>query len=120
VIYLTIDIIKSKGGEIIFANEGGKKIASYFETAKKYLLNDPKDLLNVLLEFDKTTINDKMIKNLDKDCWTSPKFNLESAANSSHAVKYLFSLCKAMYDFYKVYTETEPLRIKLDEMRLEV
>jgi dynein heavy chain len=46
-----------------------------------------------------------------------PKFSLESAASSSFAIKFIFSWVKAMYDFYKVYTETEPIRVKLEEMR---
>ena len=29
-----------------------RKEENYFETAKKYLLNDPKDLLDILLHFD--------------------------------------------------------------------
>ena len=35
----------------------GKKEANYFETAKKYLLNDPRDLLDTLMHFDKHSIN---------------------------------------------------------------
>lgn len=54
---LLADIIKEKGGEIIMRNvEGslGKKEEDFFTTAKKYLLNDPKELLDLLLiKYDK-------------------------------------------------------------------
>jgi len=47
--------IKNKGGEIIISQVSAldiKKEENYFETAKKYLLNDPKDLLDILIHYD--------------------------------------------------------------------
>ena len=44
-------IIKAKGGEIIYQS-GIKKEENYFETAKRYLLNDPKELLDILMNYD--------------------------------------------------------------------
>jgi len=38
---------------------------------------------------------------------------LESASKCSIAVKYLYSWIAAMYDFNKVFLETQPLREKL-------
>lgn len=35
----------------------GKKEEDYFNTAKKYLLADPKELLDLLLNFKKENIN---------------------------------------------------------------
>ena len=40
-------------------------------------------------------------------------FNAEKAASCSFAVKFLYSWIMAMYDFNKVYLETQPLREKL-------
>ena len=54
------DLIKEKGGEIIMKNiEGsfGKKEEDFFGTAKKYLLNDPKELMDMLQLYDKDHIN---------------------------------------------------------------
>ena len=54
---------------------------------------------------------------LNASVMKDPKFTLESAASSSFAIKFIFSWVKAMYDFYKVYTETEPIRVKLESMK---
>jgi len=120
VVYLCIDQIKSQGGDLITGMENGKKVVLYFETAKRYLLNDPKALLDMLINFDKTQITQKMINNLEKDCFSREEFNMENAKKSSIAAAGLFAWVKAMFSFYKVYTETEPLRIKLGEMKIIV
>lgn len=39
----------------------GKKEENYFETAKKYLLNDTKELLDLLMNYNKDTINPQYI-----------------------------------------------------------
>ena len=65
-VILCENIILSRGGEIIMTGEVGKKYIvylflrteNYLETAKKYLLNDPRDLLEILLNFDKDSISD--------------------------------------------------------------
>ena len=46
-----------------------------------------------------------------------PKFNEADAYGGSKATGYLFGWVKAMYDFNKVFTETEPLRKQLDEVK---
>ena len=48
-------IIISKGGELIIDKQ--TKEVNYFDTAKKYLLNDPKELLEVLMNFDKHSVD---------------------------------------------------------------
>lgn len=50
-VILCESIIKAKGGEIIYQS-GIKKEENYFETAKRYLLNDPKELLDILMNYD--------------------------------------------------------------------
>jgi dynein heavy chain len=37
----------------------GKKEEDYFGTAKSFLLNDPKDLLEILMKYDRDAITDK-------------------------------------------------------------
>ena len=56
---MNLDKIKANGGEVIMtAKEGsvGKKEENYFETAKRYLLNDTKELLDLLKNYDKNAI----------------------------------------------------------------
>lgn len=36
---------------------GGKKEENYFETAKRYLLTDTRELLEILMTYDKDNIN---------------------------------------------------------------
>lgn len=56
VIILVIDNIKKKGGDIQFKIINGKKEDDFFGTAKAYLLNDPKDLLDILKNYEKDNI----------------------------------------------------------------
>jgi dynein heavy chain, axonemal len=46
-----------------------------------------------------------------------PDFCLERAKTCNLAVKYLFSWAQAMYDYNKVFTQTKPLRDKLEATR---
>lgn len=58
-----------------------------------------------------------MIKKLEEKVMTRPEFNFASVERCSFATKFLYMWVKAMVDYYKVYTETKPLREKLVEMR---
>ncbi|KAL4464296.1 hypothetical protein ABPG72_011341 [Tetrahymena utriculariae] len=112
------DTLKEKGGQIILRNiEGqiGKKEEDYFNTAKKWLLADPKELLDLLLNFKKENINQAYIKKLEEKILSHEDWSLEKAKTCSHAIKYIFSWCQAMYDFNKVFRETQPLRDKLEK-----
>lgn len=53
---------------------GGKKEENYFETAKRYLLNDTRELLEILMTYDKDNINPSLIKLLEQKCLTRPEF----------------------------------------------
>jgi dynein heavy chain, axonemal len=120
VVILNIDSITKKGGSVISKNvQGaiGKKEEDYFETAKKYLLNEPKELLDMLLDYDKNSIKGSAVAKVEQGCFSNPNFNLESAKHSSYAVQFLFAWVKAMVDYFKVYTETKPLREKLGVMQ---
>jgi len=65
VVTLQLDNIKKNGGNLIMKNiEGsmGKKEEDYLETAKLYLLKDTKELLDLLLEYDRNNIKEAYIK----------------------------------------------------------
>lgn len=53
VVILCQEAIKKQGGQIIIKNVDGKKEEDYFETAKKYLLNDVAGLMTLLTEYKK-------------------------------------------------------------------
>ncbi len=75
VVILNIDSIKKMGGNIIMKNlDLGKKEEDYFETAKKYLLNDPKELLDMLKNYDRDNIPAQHIKNLEIKVMPDPDF----------------------------------------------
>lgn len=62
-------IVNEKQGKIIMKEDKdskvfGKKIEDYFETAKRYLLADPKGLLQLLQTYKKENINPKYISKL--------------------------------------------------------
>ena len=61
-VIICIEKIKEKGGEMLYTNPapsqvGSKKEEDYFGTAKRYLLNEPKELLDILMNFEKPGIN---------------------------------------------------------------
>ena len=58
------DKIKAVGGQIIIKTVEGKKEEDYFETAKRYLLNDVSSLMKNLTEYEKENINPQFIKKL--------------------------------------------------------
>lgn len=64
VVCLLLDKLKSQGGNIIVKTVDGKKEDDYFETAKKYLLNDVNALMKDLVEYKKESINPALIKRL--------------------------------------------------------
>lgn len=92
-VILNIDSIKKKGGEITIKavkDQIGKKEEDYFDTAKRYLLNDPKDLLEVLDKYDKNHIKPQFIAKIENQCKQNPQFTFERAEQSSYAIKFLF------------------------------
>ena len=116
VVILNQDTVRKKGGQIITKNiEGtfGQKEEDYFETAKRFLLNDSKELLDMLKNYDREAIPAAFISTLEKKIIPDPDFQLERAKTCSYAVQFLYSWARAMYDFNKVFLETKPLRDKL-------
>lgn len=51
IVILLQDKIKQVGGQIVIKTVEGKKEEDYFETAKKYLLNDVTTLMKSLTEY---------------------------------------------------------------------
>ena len=64
IVILLQDKIKAVGGQIIIKTVEGKKEEDYFETAKRYLLNDVSSLMKNLTEYEKENINPQFIKKL--------------------------------------------------------
>jgi dynein heavy chain len=114
VVILLQDKIKAVGGQIVIKTVDGKKEEDYFETAKKYLLNDVTTLMKDLVEYKKENINPAFIKKLNEKIMGDPEFTLDRAKSSSYAIQFLFLWVKAMFDFNKVFNETRPLREKLE------
>ena len=111
-------IKKNLNGEIVVRPDPdpknfGKKIEDYFETAKRYLLNDPKELLEILKHYDKDNVNPALITKLENKIMNNKDFTYQRASECSYALKFLYSWVKAIYDYHKVYTETQPLRDEL-------
>ena len=64
IVILLQDQIKKVGGQVVIKTVDGKKEEDYFETSKKYLLNDVTTLMKSLTEYDKENINHNFIKKL--------------------------------------------------------
>jgi dynein heavy chain len=81
VVILLTDHIKRVGEIIITAvkDQIGKKEENYFLTAKSFLLNDPKELLSVLMSYDRNSINPNYIAKMERVCASHPKFNEKDA-----------------------------------------
>ena len=122
VVILMTDYIK-KNGEIIMQNVAGqtiKKEENYFETAKKYLLNDTKELLDLLMTYDRENIKPAYIAKLEQKVIPQAKFNEKDAYGASKATGFLFGWVKCMYDYFRVFTDTKPIREEMLRMGLIV
>jgi dynein heavy chain len=64
---------------------------------------------------EKENIPPAYIRKLEKRVVGDPYFNAESASKASVAILSLFFWVRALYDFDKIFKNTEPLRIKLAE-----
>jgi dynein heavy chain len=72
VVVLLQDKLKANNAQIIIKNVDGKKEEDYFETAKKYLLNDVTTLMKDLIEYKKENINPALIKKLQEKIMVDP------------------------------------------------
>ena len=67
--------------------------------------------------YDKDSINPAFIKKLEEKIISQPEFSLHSVEKCSYATKFLYMWVKAMYDYFRVFTDTKPLREQLVQMR---
>jgi dynein heavy chain, axonemal len=71
----------------------------------------------MLQNYKKDFINPRNIKQLEEKVLIKPEFNFQAVERTSFATKFLYLWVNAMLGYYKVFTETKPLREKLAEMR---
>ncbi len=69
------------------------------------------------MDYDKDNINPQFIKTLEEKIVDHPKFNQKDAWGASKAAGYLFGWVKAMYDYYKVFVTSEPIRKQLMDIQ---
>jgi dynein heavy chain len=69
------------------------------------------------MAYDKDNISAATIRKMESTVLNDEAFNYQSAEKCSFALKFLYLWCKAMVDYYQVFTETKPLREKLIQMR---
>lgn len=66
---------------------------------------------------EKENIKASTIKKLADVCQSDPNFTEASVLKCNYATKFLYKWCIAMIDYYHIFTETAPLRDKLEEMK---
>merc|ERR1719174_2907511 len=93
-------------------NTPGKKIEDYWESSQKELLSDPKRLLDMLFNFDKDNIPEKVIQTItpyiDRE-----DFDPAAIKKASVACEAVCMWCRAMFTYYHVAKGVEPKRIAL-------
>ena len=99
-------------------NKIGKKIADYWEPAKK-LLVDPTKFLNNLMEYDKDNIKDTVITKI------SPYIDMETFTPEAifKVLKACTSICmwaRAMYIYHNVTLQVAPKRAALEEAQAKL
>ena len=72
VVILLQDRLKQQNQQIVIKNVDGKKEEDYFETAKKFLLNDVGTLMKDLTEYKRESINPALIKKLQDKILPDP------------------------------------------------
>jgi dynein heavy chain len=117
-ILLQDEIVKMNGEIIMRRVEGSlKKEENWTETARIYLLNDPKALLSTLQGYKKEEINQALIAKYRKKVRDDPDYNYDKAKGASLPIEVLYLWCEAMYAFNEIYLRTQPLRDKLAAVR---
>eukprot|EP00746_Dinoflagellata_sp_MGD_P006891 gnl/MRDRNA2_/MRDRNA2_113587_c0_seq1.p1 gnl/MRDRNA2_/MRDRNA2_113587_c0~~gnl/MRDRNA2_/MRDRNA2_113587_c0_seq1.p1 ORF type:complete len:2479 (+),score=556.96 gnl/MRDRNA2_/MRDRNA2_113587_c0_seq1:117-7439(+) len=100
-------------------NTPGKKIDDYWESSQKELLSDPKKLLEMLFNFDKDNIPEKVIATItpyiDRE-----DFDPAAIKKASVACEAICMWCRAMFKYYHVAKAVEPKRIALRGAEVEL
>jgi len=100
-------------------NTPGKKIQDYWEASQKNLLTDAKAFLDMLREFDRDHIPDKVIKAVEpyiKD----PEFTPKQIEKASKACTAICMWAQAMYKYHFVALGVAPKKAKLAEASAEL
>jgi len=87
----------------------GKKIKDYFNPGKTTLLSDAKQMLKMLMEYDKDNISEATIKAV-QECIDYPDFNFEKVNGASRATGGICLWVRAMHTYYFVAKNVEPKR----------
>jgi dynein heavy chain len=93
-------------------NTPGKKIDDYWESSQKELLSDPKKLLDMLFNFDKDNIPEKVIATITP-YMDREDFDPAAIKKASVACEAICMWCRAMFKYYHVARSVEPKRIAL-------
>jgi dynein heavy chain len=90
----------------------GKKVKDYFKPSQKHLLADAKKLLEDMSTYDKDNIPPHIISQIEP-FYNDPNFTPEIIAKASLACKAMCMWSRAMYKYYLITLEVEPLKIRL-------
>jgi dynein heavy chain len=90
-------------------NTPGKKIDDYWESSQKELLSDPKKLLEMLFNFDKDNIPEKVIATI-APYMEREDFDPAAIKKASIACEAVCMWCRAMFKYYHVAKAVEPKR----------
>lgn len=105
--------------KISMKTEGMKKVPDYWDTAQKYLLKQPKLLLDTLKNYDKDNIPDKIIQSITPYI-NNPDFAVSKIESVSQACRAICMWVHAMFSYNVVAKEVEPKRIRLQGAEAEL
>ena len=91
---------------------GMKTIPDYWSTAQKYLLKQPKLLLETLKNYDKDNIPDKVLESI-KPYIMREDFSVKKVETASVACRAICMWCHAMYTYAGVNKMVAPKRLRL-------
>lgn len=100
-------------------NQPGKKIDDYWEAGQKGLLGDAKVFINMLFQFDKDNIPDRIIKQITPFI-DDPGFTPAAIERSSKACTAICMWARAMYKYHFVALGVAPKRARLKEAEDEL
>lgn len=115
-VIMYLDQIRERGGELLYtvADPATKrKEENYVETGKKYLLNDTKELIEILITFEKNGISQQQMARLQERVFAQKEFNNQAGDRANLAVKYLYLWVQAAAKYTQRWNETEPQRKEL-------
>ena len=101
-------------------NKPGSRIVDYWDAAKTQILNDPKKLLDKLVNYPKDDITETLIQKLTPYIREDPEFTISAVAGSSSACSAICQWAHAMFNYYFVNQKVIPLKIKLEEVNREL